>query len=165
MDIERRHELWLLYSILDKLHPDQGWERSAEIVRKGFEPEYSDLTVHFHEPVTKRDADFLHAMFARLEALQDSITALGLDDASLRHSATFIGFDFNDSYERQLAGYAEFLFNDGRWTSQRPDHGLNSHSLRVDRYREIILRFASYDPTRDYRKEPLSETEIRDILG
>ena len=164
MDIERRHELWLLYRILDKLEPDQGWDRSAEVIRQGLEPEYSDLTVHFHEPVTKDDANFLHTVFSRLEALRDSITALGLSDDSLRHRATFMGSDFNDSYERRLAGYAEFLFNDGRWESQRPSHGLNSHSPRVDRYRAIISNFTSYDPRRDYRKAPLTEEEIRDIL-
>jgi uncharacterized protein YfbU (UPF0304 family) len=164
MDIEKRHHLWLQYRILHNLEPGQGWDKSAEVLQKGFEAEYGDLTVHFYEPVSTADAEFLHAVFCRLEALKDSIETLKLDDASLIHRAQFIGFDFNVPYEARLAGYAEYLFDDGRWASFRPAHGMNSHSPRVERYREMIERFDGWDGGRDYRDNPLSEEEIRRIL-
>lgn len=165
MNIEKRHELWLQYRILDRLEPGHGWDKSAEILQKGFEAEYDGLTVQFYDPVSKDDAEFLHQIFCRFEALQDSIEALGLLDDELSHRAKFIGFDFNDSYENGLAGYAEFLFKEGRWTSQKPAHGLNSHARCLERYRDMVDRFSAWSGARDYRKEPLTEPEIRAIVG
>lgn len=165
MDDEKRHLLWLLYSILDAVRPNEGYARTVRILREGFETEYKDALGYFPRPVTRADADFVHSIFMRLEALRDSVSALELSDEDFQWRVTFSGFDFNDPYELSLARYVEYLFDEGRWSSHRPAHGLNSHSPRVEWYRLMVDRFPDHDPTRDYRKEPLSEAEVRRILA
>jgi uncharacterized protein YfbU (UPF0304 family) len=165
MDEARRHQLWLLYSILDAVRPNEGYARTVRVLREGFEAEYKDALGYFPDPVTRADADFVHGVFMRLEALRDSMTAHGIVDEDLTWRVTFSGFDFNDPYELSLARYVEYLFDEGRWASHRPAHSMNSHAPRVEWYRLMIDRFGDIEPGRDYRKDPLPESEIRRILA
>lgn len=165
MDRDKRHQLWLLYSILDAVKPKGGYGRAVRILEGGFEAHYDDLQGVLDDPVTGGQSEFLHGLLGRLEALRDSLDAHGIDDEDLRFRSTFRGFDYNRPEELHLSRYAEFLFAEGSWQSQKPAYGLNSHAPVLDWYRTIEERFADYDAGRNYGASPLSEAELRRILA
>jgi len=83
--------------------------------------------------------------------LKNSLVRLNAEDrAELGDSATraltFRGFDFNDSHEVRLGGYARYLIKDGKWVElaehfdDQHERG-NSHMPVLMLYRRMLTAF------------------------
>ncbi len=126
-----RLKLTLLYRVLDKLEPETGYARAAEVFENGYEGEYSTV-LEFIEPdaLSENDCGFV------IDVL-DMFASLQLADPTDR--TTCPGFDMNDSREGKLAGYARFVRDDERFVNvQFESIGLNSHRLMVKRYEGMV---------------------------
>ena len=162
MELDRKERLVLhnQYLILDKLYPNQSYDRNAEIVSDGYAAEYDHLILHIFEPgLSVQDCKFVRDvmyMFMRLKWAYEDLPEGEKADVP-KHGITFSGFDGNN--ETELMGYARFLVEDGHsFQNIRNDSdGMNSHMPTVSRYRNMldIWKFGGMDT-----KEKLTKADV-----
>ena len=132
-----------------------------EVLESGYTLEYEGCASHIYEDVLSeedcrlvRDALDLHSV------LQSSLVLLGASCSIPASNVAFDGFDGN--HETAHLGYAEFLVSRRRlWTNVAlSNSGLNSHSERIARYREMLPRWVALGS-----KRPLTAAEIANITA
>ncbi|KOX27116.1 hypothetical protein ADK67_15015 [Saccharothrix sp. NRRL B-16348] len=146
-----QHEVLRLLS--DDQHDRDYHEQRARVLRHGFTTEYHGEFTAVHSELPPAEGELVMKildMFTALEAALDrldgeSVAEMGIDADLLR----FSGFDFNDPREARMADLAQYLIDDGRWTSlahhfdnRHPEHAQgNSHMPVLDFYQRLLASF------------------------
>lgn len=118
------------YTILSKLDPKGEWERPAKIIQDGLSGEYSSITDHIYDGLTKDECSYVNDVMNLFDALQQPyVTA----KKPVPSDAVFPGFDGNN--ETAFMSYARFLRGDGRWDFVKvASKDMNSHYPTTERY-------------------------------
>jgi hypothetical protein len=187
--IERR-QLGLLHQILEVLTRDEGetadgWaaqyhHQMVEILDSGYVADYYKPFEPVRPELTDRECTLVHDILEMFMWLERS--AAELTDAerstlgdSARYGLVFRGFDFNDSVESRLAGYAHYLIKDDRYRpladrfDDRHERG-NSHAPLLATYQRML---AVWKPIWDRKTAHiggldnylLTADELREVLA
>lgn len=159
LDMVARRQLALSHEILAHLDPSPGAQeehrRSIRVLSKGYRSEYEREFYSFDTEVPSADSSLIMDVFDMFSVLETALDKLDDDAvASIGDGAgdllRFGGFDYQDRRESQLAGFAEYLLDDDRWTNlahhfgDRPDepHCPNSHSPKLRLYQRMLAAYA-----------------------
>lgn len=157
LDITQRHTFRLLHKLMAEVGPEDERDyhrRQAEVLEEGFTSDYHSVFGGIVVPeMTKTDAELVYDLLDAFTVLESGLGALD-DDAraalgeGAEYTLTFHGFDFNDSRELRLAGFAKHLIDEGRWASMAhhfdDDHeGGNSHMPTLHSYQRVLAAFKS----------------------
>ncbi|MFG1188714.1 YfbU family protein [Xanthobacter flavus] len=130
---KERLQLYLQYTILDKLDPGNGWGHLAEIVQDGYTSYYSRLTDHIGDEFDIEMCRFVEDVLSMFDGLQWPYIQKGIPVPS---ELKFIGFDGNN--ETDLMAYARFLRRDRRWESLEVFDNCNSHFPMREAYARML---------------------------
>lgn len=143
MELDRKERLFLYnqYRILDKLCPNEGFDRHVEIVTNGFEGEYERLAFHIFDrgpsPQECRFVDDVMAMYQRLRWSYDDLSTEDKADIPA-HTIAFRGFDRD--HATMLMAYAQFLVDGGGSypTIEERSDGPHIDPPTMARYRNML---------------------------
>lgn len=155
------------YLILEKLYPDEQefYANNRKAVEEGFELHYSDLFTGFSdETLTEEECREVLDILSMFRSITFSYEGLEDKEGIKEYYIKFDGFDLNDEYEGRRVIYARYFINDlDRFEELKYGNkyaDCNSHSLRMDRYRQMLSRWNMMD-----NKYELSKNDIIKIIG
>lgn len=170
LEITQRHTFRLLHKLMAEVGPEDERDyhrRQAEVIEEGFTADYYSVFggIVFPE-MTKTDAELVYDLLDAFTVLESSLDKLDDDERAAlgegaEYALRFRGFDHNDSQELRLAGFAEHLIDDGRWSSMayhfdEEHEGGNSHMPTLSSYRRVL---AAYKAVLHERKRTVSDLE------
>jgi hypothetical protein len=158
LDMVARRQLALSHEILAHLDPDpdaqRAHRRSIRVLSKGYRSEYDREFYSFDAEIPLADSSLLMDLFDMFSVLEAALDKLDDDAAAsigegAEHVLRFGGFDYQDPRESRLAGFAEHLLDDDRWTNlahhfgDRPDQPCcpNSHGPRLKLYQRMLAAY------------------------
>ena len=110
-------------------------------------------------------SEFTIRVLERYEALRDSAGAVNLQIAPYFYC--FLGF--HSQAEPHYQEYCNSLFQNGKFSSQRPSATYselaNSIGPMARIYQDTLEKFSDFQADRDYRVDPLSEHRIRSAVS
>lgn len=168
MTPKERHILSLLHRILARVMPEDSNDvdgdaeyqlERAKVLEAGFTQEYWTEYAGIAPELSKRDAKFVMDVLDMFRMVDHSVAELTKTEPvsdEIVYSLRFRGFDHNDSLERKMANYVEFLVSDGRWVERAeflegPERG-NSHHPTIDTYSRMLAEYRRI--REDGRKKP-----------
>jgi uncharacterized protein YfbU (UPF0304 family) len=168
LDMVARRQLALSHEILAHLDPDsdakRAHRRSIRVLSKGYRSEYDREFYSFDTEIPLADSSLIMDLFDMFSVLETALNKLDADAVAAlgegaEHLLRFGGFDYQDRRESQLAGFAEHLIDDDRWTNlahhfgDRPGEPRcpDSHSRKLELYQRML---AAYDRVTHARATP-----------
>lgn len=156
----QRRTLVLLHEILQKLSDDHDdyHARRIQVLNGGFTTEYHQEFFMVDAELSPSECGLLMDILDMFTVLEAAIGRLNDEDLAAlgengRHLLEFKGFDHNDSRELRLAGLAEYLIRDGRWSTlahhfDDERDGGNSHMPALASYQRMLPAYKSVIATR-----------------
>lgn len=156
LDLKDRLMLANQYRILSFLDKDSKsyYNKLIQILERGYEGLYSELTLSFTEPMNRSEITFV------MDVL-DLHSAIGLyvslheDDKEVKEHrcATFLGFAGNQ--ETNYLGLTRYFINiEGKWSDLKEGgRDFNSHMPMLDHYKKMLIKWGElgrpYELTRE----------------
>ena len=148
------------------------YERKIEILREGYEYHYDDeIWSDLSEPLPKEDSRFVLDVLNMYRDINFSKSKLNLDVNQITNSyyTHFLGFDYNDPREINLAFYAKFFIEKldrfPELVEDKEFEGFNSHQLMTNTYKKYLSNYKQVKALSDYQFGNLSVDLINRILG
>ena len=143
MELDRKERLFLhnQYRILDKLYPNQGFDRDADIVRDSYEGEYGRLAAHIYDQgLSVEECTFVRDVMSMYRCLRWAYEALSAEDRVAIPAQTIAFRGFDREHATMLMAYARFLAGDGHSYPfiEEGSDGLNIDPPTVTRYRTML---------------------------
>ncbi|MCG8919425.1 YfbU family protein [Actinokineospora sp. PR83] len=170
LGLMERQMLALQHKILAEVsaedHEQKQHRKRAQVLQDGYTGLYDEVFLAVSPELSASDCGLVMDLLDMFTVLQ---VALGkLDEqtkAELGGRARwleFSGFDFSDPLESKMAGYANFLIEDGRWETlahhfDSKSGGGNSHTRMVDRYRRLLTAYNGVMVNRRAKSGPTLE--------
>jgi uncharacterized protein len=168
LDMVARRSLALAHEILAHLDPDPDAQREhrqkIKVLSKGYTSEYPREFYTIDTEFAPADGPLVMDILDMFAVLEASLGRLDADAAAelgdgARHLLEFGGFDYQEPRESRLAGFAEHLIDDERWTSLAHHFGdtpgepdcPNSHTPMLERYQRMLV---AYDKIVNARATP-----------
>ena len=141
-----RTERWILsnqFQILEKLAPKEGWDFAREVVERGYELHYGDVSQYVYQDVLTeehcREVVNILAMFSHLKRAYAALPEEDKQDIE-EAAVSFLGFDGNNE-ARQLSYTLLLVDHEGRFTDLDRLDDFNSHSPVLDTYRRMLAEY------------------------
>ena len=158
LDMVARRTLALQHEILAHVDPDPD---ARDEHRRAIKALSGGYTSEYHREFYSIDTEFppgdgplvmdILDMFVMVEASLDRLDEAGVAEVGdrARFLLEFVGFDYQDPREARLAGFAEYLIADDRWTGLAHHFGdkpgepccPNSHRKVVDLYQRMAAAY------------------------
>lgn len=164
MELSKKDRLILInqYLILDKLYPDNGYDKLMRILENGYKKEYYRLDDFVYPEMCEEDCKFVYDVLEMYRSIHFS----NIDSKYEIQDTKFPGFDGNasDGYLQ----YATFLIDDDdRYQEQKRIGGYNSHYTINNQYRNMLAKWKPIYKERINLGRGLaflSKEEIEDLL-
>jgi uncharacterized protein YfbU (UPF0304 family) len=147
----------LLHRILARVLPsdsndvdgDKSYQLNrALVLERGFTSEYTKEYASIDPELSRRDClrvmDILDMFRITTFSAAEATKAGVVLDEDVLGNLRFVGFDFNDELEGQMANYVQYLVAQGKWSEVRPvldcDNG-NSHGAMLPSYLRMLAEF------------------------
>jgi uncharacterized protein len=128
--------------------------RMIEVLQKGFTGEYDDEFAAIQDELPLDECRLVWDILDMFRVIGGSVEKLGIEslkavDGNAQNALEFRGFDFNDSREGRLAGYAAHVTRDGRWAElavhfdDNHERG-NSHMPVLGSYLRMLAVFQPF---------------------
>lgn len=148
------------YTILNKLLPDEHYDRAAEAVWNGYN---LDLPLrNMSDPLPEEDASFVENVLDMFSELNASYKILHDDEKSKIDpwKIQFHGFDANN--ENTLYGYLLYINSGTEFEGILKGNDCDSHCPTIRRYREMLDK---YKQLPEMRMGRLTFQQIVDIIS
>jgi|SRR5216683_2620984 len=153
------------YRILEQLYPKErkDFAKAREIFEEGYESEYGSVTGHITDDkdvITPEISHEVHDILTMFEQLARVYKGLKDKAGISKDSLAFAGFDGNDPLEIKYMVYTRRLLDKKqrmRYATSvtRADDGGNSHTPRLQQYREMVRKWQASANRNELTKEDI----------
>lgn len=173
MEKEQRLILINQFEILQQLNPYDAdyYSGKIEILKEGYEYHYDDIFGEVYTPLSESDSRFVIDVLNMYRDINFSKKQFSVEDREkLEKEITtiFRGFDFNDSTEVRLGGYAQFFIEKlDRFKELIEDEqfdDFNSHWPMLESYKKYLISYEKVKQLGEHKFGNLTVKQIKEIL-
>lgn len=172
MEKEQRLILINQFEILKQLNSYDAdyYSEKIEILKEGYEYHYDDVFSEVSNPLSEESSKFVIDILNMYRDITFSKNKLSSEDSKILADEItyFKGFDFNDSLEVRLGGYAQFFIEKldrfKELVEDKDFDGFNSHWEMVKSYEDYLNNYNHIKHCSDYKFGELSAKQIKEIL-